>query len=251
MKFTFRDIVWCAVFALVLIILSKCHRDKTNSLNASVTELIEQSKATDSAHSIESMQKENKLNILLGQLQNATAKQQVADKQLTQSFATITRLAGAVKVSKFLTDIDTNLVAVGPDYVMYCDSLAMTSEATGVEFIEFKKRTASLLQTKDTAMQLQANMLNSERAYSAACKKDFSALQHYYAESEKNNKPHNQLYVGAELLGNQATVIQNVGAVLSLKTKGDKLWQISGGLQNGGGYYGRINGNILIRLRKN
>lgn len=251
MKFTFRDIVWCAVFALALIILSKCHRDKTNGLNANVKKLIEQSKATDSILAIEVMHEENKLNILLGQLQNANAKQQVADKQLTQSFATITRLAGAVKVSKFLTDVDTNLVSVGPDYVMYCDSLAMSSEATGVEFFEYKKRTGYLLLAKDTAMQIQENLLTSERAYSAACKKDFSALMHYYTESAKHNMPHNQFYVGAELLGTQATVIQNVGAVLSLKTKGDKLWQISGGLQNGGGYYGRINGNILIRLRKN
>lgn len=251
MKFTFRDIAWCAIVALIVVFLSKCHRDKADDITASVTKLKQQSQATDSAHRVEVIREENKLNVLLGQLQNANEKQQVADKQLTQSFATITRLAGAVKASKFLTDLDTNFVTVGPDYVMYCDSLAMTSEATGIEFSAYKARTNYLLSAKDTAFRLQGDMLTSERAFSAACKKDFSALQHFYAQAEKQNKPRNQLYVGAELLGNQVTVIQNVGAVLSLKTKGDKLWQISGGLQSAGGYYGRINGNILIRLHKN
>ena len=250
MKMTFRDIVWCAILALVLIMLSKCHRDKTNKLSESVTELMSQAKATDSIHAVKVMRDENRLNILLGQLQNATADQQAADKQVTQSMTTIARLSAAVKAAKFFTG-DTSFVTVGPEYVMYCDSLAITSEATGVEFSAYKKRTGFLLLAKDTALRLQEGLLKSERAYSASCKKDFNALQHFYTESEKRNKPRNQLFVGAELLGNQTTMIQNVGAVLSLKTKTNKLWQISGGLQNNGGFYGRINGNILIRLRKN
>jgi hypothetical protein len=250
MKITFRDIVWFAVVALIMVYLSKCHRDETQALDNKIVSLTEQSRSRDSIHAVDSMQDESKLNGLKDRLQNATEKQQVVDKQLTQSFVTIDRLAAAVKMAKLFTG-DTTFVTVGPDYVIYCDSLAMYAEGASGEFNAYKTRTNYLLLAKDTAIRLQDSMLQKERAYSAAGKRDFNALQHFYTEAQRLNKPHNQVYIGAELMGTQQTLISNVGLALSLKTKTNKLWQVSSGIQTNGLLYARVNGNILIRLHKN
>ncbi len=152
------------------------------------------SKQEDSAHAVESMREQNKLNVLLSQLQNANEKQQIADRQITQSFTTIARLSAAVKASKFLTDVDTTFVTVSPEYVMYCDSLAMSGEATVIEFAGYKKRTIDLLLAHDTTIKLQGAMLQRERDAYNACRTDFNALQQLYKRAGNQLRPRNQIY---------------------------------------------------------
>ena len=185
----------------------------------------------------------------MAQAHNAAAVQLRSDLQLGQSIAINNRLSAAVKAAK-LFPIDSTFIAVSPEYVNYCDSLAVFSDSITLNFENNKRNNAHLLLTKDTIIKLQQNQVANERASYEQCKRDFNSLRNFYAQAESQHKPRNQIYLGAELIGNQYTLIQNVGAVLSLKTKTNKLWQVSGGLQSNGGYYGRINGNFLIRFHK-
>lgn len=243
MKFTFRDLAWAGIVTLIVVYLSKCHRDETYD---QATELIQLGKAKDSAHKVERQEADNKLTILLGQMQNAAEKQQATDRQLTQSITTIARLSAGVKAAKLFPE-DTTFTMVSPEYINYCDSLAVTSERVYDEFDNYKKKTSNLILAKDTAISFHEYMLKRERAAYAICTAGYNEL---VQQAKRTQQPRNQIYLGAELIGNQYTIIQNVGAVVSLKTKSNKLWQISGGLQSNGGYYGRINGNILISFKK-
>lgn len=250
MKITFRDMVWAGIVTLIVVALSKCHRDEKYESDKEIQRITNEANAKDSAHTVEQQVADNKLNIAIGQIQNATEKQQATDRQLSQSMTTIARLSAAVKSAKLLPE-DTTFTMVSPEYINYCDSLAITGEKLNIDFGEYKQKTGGLLLSKDSAFNLQGNMLKQERTAYAQCRKDYSALQLLYAAKQQSaQKAHNQVYLGAELIGNQYTVIQNVGAVVSLKTKSNKLWQVSGGLLSGGGYYGRINGNILISFKK-
>jgi hypothetical protein len=249
MNFTFRDIVWVGIIVLIVIVLSKCHRDENNELSKDVTALVNERKMADAAHNIEAQQLENKLNIVKGQLQNAQEDKQSAEDKLTKTMATSSRLAAELKRLKGWPT-DTNAVLVGQEYISYCDSLAFTADSLAVDFITFKRKNAYLSAAKDSQFKLQQQFYNNEHSLTERYKREYNALMQAYEQAEKRNKPTNQMYIGAELIGSKQLLVQNVGAVLSLKTKTNKLWQVSGGLQNGGGWYGRINGNILIRLRK-
>lgn len=250
MNITFRDIVWVAIIALIVIILSKCHRDKANSLNKDVAALLNERRMTDSAHSDEVQDLENRLYVITGQLQNAQADQRTAEQRLNKSVTTAGRLSAELKRLRDWPT-DTNAIMVGGEYVTYCDSLAFTADSLIVDYTIFKRKNTILLAGKDTAISIQKQLYDKERAAREQCKRDFEALTHYYKLADNRAKPVSQVFMGAELLGNRQLLIQNVGIAVSLKTKTNKLWQVSGGLQNGGGWYGRINGNILIRLRKN
>jgi hypothetical protein len=243
MKFTFRDIVWAGIIVLVVVFLSKCHRDRVGDLT---NELAQQAYSKDSTHRVDQQQADNKLNILLGQMQNAAALQQATDKRLSQSLNTIARLSAGVKTAKLLPE-DTTFTMVSPEYIDYCDSLAITSERVYDEYEDYKRKTDYSFLAKDTAFNYLARELKQERSAYATCRTDYTALQQAYKRAAL---PHNQLYLGAELIGSPSYLISNVGAVISIKTKSNKLWQLSGGLQTNGQYYGRINGNILISLKR-
>lgn len=249
MNITFRDIVWVGIIAIMLIILSKCHRNEKDELGKDITAIVNERKKSDAAHNIETQQLENKLSAVAAQLQNAQQDKQSAEDKLTKTMATSSRLAAELRRLKGWPT-DTNAVLVGQEYISYCDSLAFTADSLAVDFVTFKRKNTYLLAAKDTAINLNKQLYNKEHGALEICKRDFSSLQRYYTLMDKRSKPTNQMFIGAELIGSKQLLVQNVGAVLSLKTKTNKLWQISTGLQNGGGWYGRINGNILIRLRK-
>jgi hypothetical protein len=249
MNITFRDIVWVGIIAIILIALSKCHRDKANELNSDVQALINERRIKDSINAVESQKAAKNLNMAIGKAQVAKEEQLTAEAKLEKSVATAKRLAAELHVLKGWP-IDSTAITVSGEYVTYCDSLAFTADSLAVDFVRYKRTNTLLLKAKDTAYGQLSKMYNKQLTEALECSKDFKALQHFYTEADKRGKPTNQVFLGAELIGSQQLFVQNIGAVLSLKTRTNKLWQVSGGLQNGGGWYGRINGNILIRLRK-
>jgi hypothetical protein len=249
MNFTFRDIVWVGIITIIIVLLSKCHRDKTNELSKDVTALVNDRKKTDAIHNYETLQLQNKLKSVTDLAHLAQTEQHTAEDKLSRSIATASRLAAELRRIKGWPT-DTTAILVAQEYVDYCDSLARTTDSITVDYITFKRKNTFLLAGKDTVLRLQKQLYDNERKASEQCRRDFNALQQYYTLAEQRSKPTNQVYIGAELIGSRQLLVQNVGAVLSLKTKSNKLWQLSGGVQNGGGWYGRINGNILIRLRK-
>lgn len=249
MNITFRDIVWVGIITIIIVLLSKCHRDKTNELSKDVTALVNDRKKADTIYYLETQRLQHRLQSVTDLARQAQTEQQTAEDKLSKSIATASRLAAEIKRIKGWPT-DTTAILVAQEYVDYCDSLAYTADSLTVDFITFKRKNTFLLAGKDTVLRIQKQLYDNERKANEQCKRDFNALQHYYTLAEQRSKPTNQVYIGAELIGSRQLLVQNVGAVLSLKTKSNKLWQLSGGVQNGGGWYGRINGNILIRLRK-
>lgn len=250
MKFTFRDIVWIGIIALIIVVLSKCHKNKADNLNKSVDELLNGRKKADSIYAIQVRDLENSLLNLTEKMQTVTTLKQTAEAALDKSMSVVKRLSTQVNLTKDWP-IDPTALTVPHEYVDYCDSLAWTADSLTVNYALYKLTNTSLLKTKDSVIYLQTDLLSKERSALERCKSEFNALHHYYKLADSRAKPVNQMFIGAELIGSEKLLIQNVGVALTLKTKTNKLWQLSGGLQNNGGIYGRINGNILIRLRKN
>ena len=249
MKVTFRDIVWFAIIALVVLVLSKCHRDKIDELNKGADVIIQKAKQSDSLHEKQLLIDRINIDLTAAIAKDAEANLKANEHQLNIAQATVLRLAAAVKESKNFP-VDTSFVTVSPEYVEYCDSLAINSEHLSLDFDEYKNSAGHLIIAKDSVINTLKETVNHERSFSTECRREFAAMERFYKGADERAKPRNQIFLGAELIGTPQYLINNVGAVISLKTKQDKLMQVSGGLQSNGGYYGRISASFLIKLRK-
>lgn len=245
MKFTFRDMVWIVIITLIVIGLSKCHRDDGDRLKEKLLSL-EAKHRNDSLSYVQQIkEQENSVVTSIKKADSITVINKSLETRLDGTAATVIKLSAALRRAK-QPGIDTNFITVDQDYVDYCDSLAIKSSSLAFDYFNYKKNNAYLLTAKDETIKGKDDIIATERRAKQNCLNDYNALQHFYKEAVK---PTNQVYVGAELIGNPSYLINNAGIALTLKTKSNKLWQISGGLQANGQYYARINGNILIRLK--
>lgn len=248
MKPTFRDIVWIGIIALMAVLLSKCHRDYNAKQDANYKALQEKHH-NDSLNYLRQISKqEQTVAITVKQADSLIKINKVIEARLDDKAADVLRLSSALRKAK-IPGIDTNLITVDHDYVDYCDSLAFKASGLAVDYSGYKRNTANLIAAKDATISIKDDIIATERKAKLNCLNDYNALQHFYQDCQKELKPRTQLYAGVELIGNPSYVINNVGLALTLKTKSNKLWQVSGGIQTNGQYYARINGNILIKLK--
>lgn len=248
MKPTFRDIVWIGVIALMAVLLSKCHRDDSNKQDANYKALQEKH-YKDSLNYLQQISKqEQAVAITVKQADSLGKVNKIIEAQLDDKAASVLRLSAALLKAR-TPGIDTNLITIDHDYIDYCDSLAFKASGLAVDYNTYKKNTANLIAAKDATISGKDEIIVTERKAKLNCLNDYNALQHFFQDCQKELKPHNQVYAGIELIGNPSYVINNIGLALTLKTKSNKLWQVSGGVQTNGQYYARINGNILIKLK--
>lgn len=248
MKFTFRDIVWITIIALILVVLSKCHRDESDKLNAGVRALQEKHIADSLTYKSTIIIQENKVRGSIKKADSLTAVNKRLESTLDSKASDVLRLS--TELHKYRTpSIDTNLTTVDQDYISYCDSLSFKASDLAIDYNKYKKNTGFLLQAKDETIKGKDEIIATERKAKENCLTDYSAMVHFYQDCQRSNKVTHQIYIGAELIGNPTYLVNNAGIALTLKTKSNKLWQISGGIQTNGQYYARINGNILIRLK--
>jgi hypothetical protein len=248
MKVTFRDICWFVVITFIMLYLSRCHGNEKSVLKDEVSAIKQRLEQDSLSYVAESLLWEGRLLEQEGKTNEAIQERENADAKLAFSEKTINRLAAAIKAAKLLP-FDTSFVTVSPEYVTYCDSLAEESEDLLIDLNNLKKLNTHIVVGKTGELAIKDSIIKVERNLSTQYRSRYTDLEVICAKAMEINKPKNQVYIGAEILGNQNTILQNVGAVISLKTKRNKLWQISSGLQSNGLVYGRINGNILISFK--
>lgn len=249
MKITFKDIVWIAIVVLIILGLSKCHRDSSRSQREKAEAVIADFKKADSGYK-EQIGKLDSLLIAVGNYSREVKQEaQEANEKIKLSEKTIRHLSASLKAAKLLP-IDTTFVTVSPDFVTYCDSLADQTDQLTIDLNRYRSTNTALLVSKESELAIKDSMISVERLFNQKYRQQFADLQTIYSKVLNDTKVRNQVFLGAEIIGTQTTVFQNVGAVLSLKTKTNKLWQVSSGLQYNGGLYARINGNILISFKR-
>lgn len=248
MKLTFRDIVWVVIITLIVIGLSKCHRNDKDKLNDKLLSLQAKHRNDSIDNTRQIAEQEHKVEAFVKQADSITSINKLLETRLDGTANTVIRLSAALRKAK-QPGIDTNFITVDQDYVDYCDSLAIKSSSLAYDYFTYKKNNTYILAAKDEVIKGKDDIITTERKAKQNCLNDYNALMHYYKDYQQSVKPANQVYVGVELIGNPSYLINNAGIALTLKTKSNKLWQVSGGIQTNGQYYARINGNILIKLK--
>lgn len=248
MKVTFRDICWVAVVALIMLFLSKCHRDERDDLSGKVAAIKSKLTQDSLTHTAEKFLWEGKL--LDEQIKGHAAlrEAEAANSKLLFSEKVISRLSAAIKSAKLLP-FDTSFVTVSPEYVSYCDSIANESESLMIDLDRYKNSNAAILTGKAVELSIKDSIIKTERNLNSQYRSRYADLEVICSKVMSQDKAKAQVFLGAEILGTQNTIFQSVGGVISLKTRRNKLWQISSGLQSNGQIYGRINGNILLSFK--
>lgn len=249
MKITFKDICWFAVVALIIFYLSKCHNTGKVGLAGRLVALNDKILQ-------DSIQHRTQVSALVARMElerqwsdSASYKAEVARARLDVSHMTISRLTAALKKAK-LAPIDSAFVTVAPDYIIYCDSLADVTENSQYKYTALKAAQGLVVAGKDRQLQIQDSLIVAERTFARQCRAQYADLQLIYGKIFEDGKPRNQVFIGAEVMGTQQSLLNGVGAVLSLKTKRNNLLQVSSGVQSKGQVYGRINANILLTFKR-
>lgn len=245
MKFTFRDIVWIVIITIIVMLLSKCHRDDKGELEEKIKSVQARHRNDSLAYLTAIAVQEHTVQVSVKQADSLQTINRTLETKLDGTAATVVKLSKALQSAK-LPGINAQLITVDQDYVSYCDSLAFQSTNLAFEYFNYKKNNNSLIEKKDEIIKGKDNIIATERQAKDNCLRDYDALTHYYQKAAKTT---NQVFIGVELIGNPTYLVNNAGLAITLKTKTNKLWQVSGGLQTNGQYYARINGNILIRLK--
>lgn len=249
MKITFKDICWFAVVALIFFFLSKCHRDEKGKLHEAVNSIEAQLKEDSLSHQAARQALEGRLEAEQEIAKTAMIQAEIINAKLSASERAVNRLTAAVKAAK-LFPIDTSFVTVAPEYVSYCDSLANESGVMLSELSKYKNQSGVLIAAKDRQLNIKDSLITQERILTRNYSDRLEDYKRAYQKAINLAKPKFQVFIGAEIIGNQTTFFQQVGGVISLKTKRNKLWQVSTGIQSNGLLYGRINGNILITFKR-
>lgn len=248
MKITFKDIIWVAVMTLVVIYLSKCHRHKTDIDTSHINEITKKHQQDSVNYATDLLVLQSKLTAQEKITNEVIIQANISSAKLDASEATVNRLANAIRIAKLLP-VDTSSVTVAPEYVDYCDSLAVESEYLTKEVVRYKNINTAIVAGKDGEIDIRDSIIAREHGFAIDCRARFADLQTAYKIAMEKMRPTNQVFIGAEILGTQNTFFQNIGAALTLKTKRNKLWQISSGIQSNGQVYARINGNILLSFK--
>jgi hypothetical protein len=248
MKMTFRDMVWVTILVLVVIWLSKCHQDKIDVADNRLKSITDKAAKDSIQHRKDTIVLNYKLGAFQQEIKVRDSEHVILEAELDKATTLVGHLAQSVQGVRNLTP-DTSFVTVSPEYVSFCDSLAGSSEILATDYYNYKLSTGKLLSAKDSALSIKDSLLLNEKTFSAECRKEFNEIQGLYRNVLQENKPRTQFYLGAELIAAVQTPFGDVGAVASIKTKSNKLWQLSSGVQSNGGVYVRVSGNILISFK--
>lgn len=248
---TFREyLILAVVLVLAILFIRSCHgsdtlrtaaMQKEDSLKALNTTL-------QASHTADSLEK----TALIGEVRELRVKAQSSKDSDLMAFTGLQKayrgLSGRIQASE-PSKPDSNGVWVVPEkYLKQCDSCATALQLGSSAFDKLKyddSATKALYEYELALREAYEKDLNRQYDSSQSL---FNAQSQVVTALAKAGKPKAQIFAGVEILGGPVTVFQNIGGALSLKTKQDKLFQISGGLTNLGTWYARINANFKIHF---
>lgn len=245
----FRDIMWLAIIAVILLFYFKSCTDKKKDQLAGAEELQKKDSIV--------IQQERELGKMTEARKAAATKAWEAENETqiardrydsTQKIVnTLTKKA--LRFSGDIIDLrdalpDSNWVPVHPDYVGYCDSLADAIPPLNIQINTLLK----VSQEKDASFTKEIRLLNqqneTERANVAKSLYNFNALNANYDAYKKKVTPRNSLWLGGE--AQLSSIYQTVGGQLMWQTKKGIAYKGGVGLISNGGYY--VSGGIAFKI---
>ena len=176
------------------------------------------------------------------QQQNAELKEKQA-----ASRATINRLTAKIEAAKNQQP-DNTWVKVSPDYKESCDSLVGVVKIQQQQLAEADENGAKLNELMLYEISLRDSTINAQKEFN---RKFMGQLDDCMTQLQiaVKQQPRNQVYAGIGMFGNQINPLAGGQVNLSLKTKSNKIFEITGAAI-GNAWYGGVGAKFLITFKR-
>ncbi len=241
---------WIAAFILFLVVLyfQLCQNKKLNTVSSDVYNAMVKAK-DDSIKHYKGIIKADSVNINNAHMASAEEREkaEIFRRSLIESQNTVQRLASKIDQAK-KEKPNASWVAVSPNYVEGCDSLKIVAINQQVRINEAEEGNAKVVQLMDYEINLRDTAIQHRDQFNAAMIKQLDTC-HTKLDSTISSKKRNQVYAGVGMFGNKINPIAGGQVNVSLKTKGDKIYEVTGA-QLGKMWYVGLGTKFLISFRR-
>lgn len=170
-----------------------------------------------------------------------------SEAKVTEGQGVIARLNAKLNAAR-KEKPDSSFIEVSPNYINGCDSLQLVTEYNNLQLNWYKRDNAALVVAKQYEINKRDTALRHRDQFNAAMTKQLTDC-HAKLDSAINNQQRTQVYAGVGMLGNQINPIAGGQVNVSLKTKGNKIYEVTGAAVGGTWYVG-LGTKFLISFRK-
>lgn len=163
------------------------------------------------------------------------------------SLATANRLAAQVRAAKGQQP-DNTFVKVSPAYVQGCDSLANQVVDLTKTIDQQNEDGAKLNELMLYEISIRDSAINAQKDFN---RKFMGQLDNCLSQLQTavKQQPRNQVYAGIGVFGNQINPLAGGQVNISLKTKSNKIFEITGATV-GNTWYGGVGTKFLISFKR-
>lgn len=240
---------WIAAFILFLVVLyfQLCNNKNTTAIGGDVYDAMVKAK-TDSIKYYRSIIKADSVDI--NEANMATAEEREKAELFRRSFMAsqnqVQRLSNKIEAAKREAQDDT-WVAVSPRYVEGCDSLRIVAIDQSGKINDAQEVNARLVLAMDREIRLRDTAILHRDQFNAAIIKQLDSCHLRIKATVKPQRA--QVYAGVGMLGNTINPIAGGQVNISLKTRGNKIYEVTGAAVGGSWYMG-LGTKFLISFRR-
>lgn len=157
-------------------------------------------------------------------------------RSLAESQNQVLRLSDKIDAAKKEKQ-DDSWVSVSPRYVEGCDSLRFVAIGQNAKIDQYEESKVKLEEKMNYEIALRDTALRHRDQFNAAMIKQLDTCQ-LKLDSTISSKQRTQVYAGVGMLGNKINPIAGGQVNVSLKTKGNMIYEVTGAAVGGTWYIG-------------
>lgn len=242
---------WIAAFILFLVVLYfQLCQNKRNTDTITKADYNAMVKAKgDSIKYYEEILKADSaaIEMAVAHAEQSAERARESEGKVTESQGEIKRLNAKINAGR-KEKPDSSFIAVSPRYVDGCDSLQLASEHQDIQINKYKKDIAGLVSSKQNEITVRDKKIKDQKDFNAAMIKQLDTCQ-LKLDTAIKKQQRTQVYAGIGMLGNQINPLAGGQVNVSLKTKGNKIYEVTGAAVGGMWYVG-FGTKFLISFRK-
>jgi hypothetical protein len=173
-------------------------------------------------------------------------KAELYRRSLAESQNHVQRLSDKIEAAKKEKPNDS-WVAVSPNYVEGCDSLRVAAIGQNTRINEAEQENAKTVELMDYEIGIRDVALHNRDAFNKALTRQLDSC-HLKVKGAVNQQ-RTQVYAGVGMLGNKINPLAGGQVNVSLKTKGNKIYEVTGAAVGNTWYVG-LGTKFLISFRK-
>jgi hypothetical protein len=242
---------WVAAFILFLVVLyfQLCANKKlTNAVSKDVYNAMVKAKDDSIKHYRGIIQADSAaINTAHMATADQAEKTELFRRSLAESQNTVQRWVDKVAAAK-KEKPDASWVAVSPNYVEGCDSLKIVAVSQNKKIDQVEQENKKTVELMNYEINLRDTAIQHRDQFNDAMIKQLDTCQ-LKLDTAIKNQQRTQVYAGVGMFGNKINPLAGGQVNVSLKTKGNKIYELTGA-SVGKTWYVGVGTKFLISFRR-